>query len=184
MARIHLVTGGARSGKSKYAQTLAESFAGPHGYVATCPVLDEEMAERIARHRQDRAGKGWQTIEEQLDLTRVFQQETRFSTLLVDCLTLWINNLIFAAQTDATKLGEDEVTEYSRSILTAARAREAGNVIFVTNEVGLGIVPENALARRFRDLAGRCNQTIGREAETITMLVCGHPLKIKDEGNG
>ena len=157
MARIVLVTGGCRSGKSAYAQCLAESLppraACTHGrlFVATCPVTDEEIQDRIQQHRQARRDRGWETVEEQCDLSGVFRRHGQHHVLLVDCITLWINNLMYHAQREGRSLAEADVAEQCRQMLETAETCR-GTVIFVTNEVGLGVVPENHQARRYRDL--------------------------------
>jgi adenosylcobinamide kinase / adenosylcobinamide-phosphate guanylyltransferase len=201
MARIVLVTGGCRSGKSAYAQQMAESLPPSRLYVATCPVTDDEMRLRIEQHREARRNRGWASIEEQLDLPGVFRRcaepnthvkedspivaETKIGTvpnvLLVDCVTLWINNLVYQADCASRQLAESDVADQCRLMLDAADTCP-GTVIFVTNEVGLGIVPDNALARRYRDLVGRANQTIAARADTVTLVCCGIPLHLK-EGN-
>ena len=178
MARIVLVTGGSRSGKSAFAQGMAERLRGPRAYVATCPVLDEEMRRRIQSHQVARLGKGWDTIEEPVDLCRVVRQAVNYRVLLVDCLTLWINNLLYEAEQAGRAIGEPEVERRSRAVLDACAERE-GAILFVTNEVGWGIIPENALARRFRDLAGRCNQVMAARADAVVLTVCGIPLFLK-----
>lgn len=181
MAKIILATGGARSGKSAYAQELAESLPGPRAFVATCPVPggeDEEMLARVDRHRRDRNDAGWLTIEEEIDLKGVLAGNLEVRTVLVDCLTLWISNLLCAEPS----LGEDEMAARCGELLAACRKRQ-GSVIFVTNEVGSGIVPENALARKFRDLSGRCNQAMGRGADEVIFFSCGLPLYLK-KANG
>lgn len=181
MAKIILATGGARSGKSAYVQELAESLSGPRAFVATCPAPDgedEEMLARVERHRQDRKDAGWLTIEEQTDLLGVLKANLEVPTMLVDCLTLWISNLMQIVPA----LDEDEMTARCREILAVCRKRE-GTVIFVTNEVGCGVVPENAVARKFRDLSGRCNQAMGRGADEVIFFACGLPLFMK-KANG
>ncbi|HOI75969.1 MAG TPA: bifunctional adenosylcobinamide kinase/adenosylcobinamide-phosphate guanylyltransferase [Syntrophales bacterium] len=189
MAEIILVTGGSRSGKSRYAQELAESMAGKRAFVATCPVVDEEMAERIRRHQRAR-GAGWITIEETVDLPGALRRAAGSGVVLVDCLTLWVNNLLYeetlrSAREDGTEgpagasgMSEDEMEARSRDVLRAC-ADIPGTVIFVTNEVGMGIVPENALSRRFRDLAGRCNQVIAGGADRVVLMVSGIAATIK-----
>ncbi len=143
-------------------------------FLATCPEVDEEMAQRIQRHRQQRDSAVWQTIEEPLAVAEAISKARQYDTILVDCLTLWVNNLMF----QEPAIDEDQVAAKSMELVTAAKAHP-GTVIFVTNEVGLGIVPENALARRYRDLIGRCNQTIGRSADEVVFMCCGLPLTIK-----
>ncbi len=178
MARITLITGGCRSGKSDYAQKLAESLPGQRAYVATCPVEDDEMRQRVEKHRCKRAGQGWDTIEEPLELAHVLNED-QHDVLLVDCLTLWVSNLMLQAEQTATCFGELEIETHAKNIL-ACCSRRTGTVILVTNEVGLGIVPDNALARRYRDLVGRLNQTIACEADDVTLVTCGLPLHLKE----
>jgi len=174
MATITLVTGGARSGKSGVAQEMAESLPGRRVFVATAPALDREMQERIQRHQDERRNNGWHTIEAERDLAGVLTADGQHEVMLIDCLTLWINNLMFAAG----ELDEAEVTAKCAELLAACRIRP-GQVIFVTNEVGLGIVPDNPLARRYRDLVGRCNQVIAKAADEVILVTCGIPQVIK-----
>ena len=178
MARVILVTGGSRSGKSRHALTLAESLPGPRAFVATCPPLDDEMRERIRKHRAARRDAAWQTIEEPTDLARVLGASAEFEVVLVDCLTLWVGNLMHEADERGEQMGEDEIEQCCRAVLEAC-AKRSGAVLFVTNEVGMGIVPENALARRFRDLAGRCNQMVAAAADEVILMVCGIPQPLK-----
>jgi len=180
MARIVLVTGGCRSGKSAYAERLAESLPPTRLYVATAPVSDEEMQRRIDEHRRARQGRGWETVEEQLDLAGVFAANGQHHVLLVDCLTLWVNNLMYYAEQAGRQMAEADVAAQCDHVLRAAEARR-GTVIFVSNEVGLGVVPENALARRYRDLVGRANQIIAARADAATLLCCGIPLQLKEK---
>jgi len=178
MARIALVTGGCRSGKSAYAQRLAESLPPSRLYVATCPVTDDEMAMRIERHRQARRDRDWQTVEEQIDLPGVFRTHSHHNVILVDCVTLWINNLMYQAEREPRRIDEDEIAHRLGLTLDAA-ATCRGTAIFVTNEVGLGVVPENALTRCYRDLVGRANQILSVRAESVTLVCCGIPLQLK-----
>ncbi len=178
MAEIILIVGGCRSGKSAYAQGLAESLSPSRVFVATCPLVDDEMRQRVELHRAARRDRGWETIEEQLDLAGVLRRSGQYGVLLVDCLTLWINNLMYAADHDGRPLGEAEVADHCREVLDAATACQ-GTVLLVTNEVGMGIVPENAAARRYRDLVGRANQVIAARAQRATLLCCGIPLHLK-----
>ncbi|MBU2227069.1 MAG: bifunctional adenosylcobinamide kinase/adenosylcobinamide-phosphate guanylyltransferase [Proteobacteria bacterium] len=178
MAEIHLITGGSRSGKSAYAQKLAESLTGPRAYVATCPVIDQETAERIRKHREARRATAWETIEEGVDLAGAVQRAGACRVLLVDCLTLWANNLLYAAQKKGEIFTEEAMAERCRELIDACGAFP-GTVVFVTNELGMGIVPDNEQARLFRDCAGRCNQMMAAAAETVTLIVSGLPLLLK-----
>lgn len=177
MAEIILITGGARSGKSRHAQQLGESLPGKKLFIATCPVTDAEIGQRIERHRQDRQGAGWQTVEETVNLAQVLADNSAPEVALIDCLTLWINNMLFI---DAANMLDEDAVSVQVSKLLAACAARAGVVIMVTNEVGLGIVPENPLARRYRDLVGRCNQEIAAVADKVITSICGIPVTIKE----
>lgn len=180
MAKIILITGGCRSGKSALAQKMAEALPGPRAYVATCPVIDAEMEVRIRKHREARRGKGWETIEETVDLAGVIRRAGAYRVLLVDCLTLWQNNLLYEAERRGEAFTMAEAAECGRDLI-AACGMFPGTVIFVTNEVGMGIVPENGQARRFRDIVGHCNQQIAAAAGTVTLVVSGIPLTLKAE---
>ncbi len=177
MAEITLITGGARSGKSRHAQALAEGYPGGRLFVATSPVVDEEMAARIARHRQDRQAQGWRTVEEPIRPMDVLAANPEEEVVLLDCLTLWLANLLFEAETPEL-YSEETVAALAGELIAAARSRP-GVVVLVTNEVGLGIVPENPLARRFRDLLGRLNQVVAAAADRVDLVTCGIPLTIK-----
>lgn len=178
MATIYLVTGGCRSGKSRRAQEIAESFPGRRVFIATCPVVDDEMRQRIEIHQADRAGRNWRTIEEQVDLPAALGKCQGASAILVDCLTLWVSNLMWQAQRQGTDLGERQIVATTQAVVDACKKLH-GNIIFVTNEVGMGIVPENALARRYRDLAGRANQTMASAADHVTLMCCGLGIELK-----
>jgi adenosylcobinamide kinase/adenosylcobinamide-phosphate guanylyltransferase len=181
MARLILVTGGCRSGKSAFAQRLAESLPGKRAYLATAPIIDEEMHQRVERHRNARAAAAanWQTIETPIDLTAAVETAAgRFDVLLVDCLTLWINNLMFHADQAGQPFTEDDAATKCEELVKAYRGF-AGTIIVVTNEVGSGLVPENALARRYRDLVGRANQVIAAAADAVHFVVSGIPLIVK-----
>ncbi len=177
MGKIALVTGGCRSGKSAYAQQLAEAFPRSRLYVATCPIIDEEMRQRIEAHRRDRAGRGWETVEEEIDLARVLG-DCSHNVVLVDCITLWVNNLMYRAEREGGTIDEEQIAEACSTLLEAATSCPPA-VILVTNEVGLGIVPDNAQARRYRDLVGRANQVIATRADSVTLVVCGIPTQLK-----
>jgi|SRR5690606_8140848 len=163
-----LVLGGARSGKSRFAEGLAEPF--PHRiYLATATALDDEMRERIHQHRVQRSD-GWRTIEEPMEIGRIIEAPRPHDhVVLVDCLTLWLSNLLLA--------GED--LEAATAALAHKVAQYEGNLILVSNEVGLGLVPENALARRFRDAAGRLNQAVAADCSDIYLICAGIPVRIK-----
>lgn len=176
MAKVILVTGGARSGKSRFAEKLVREASEKRFYLATAPVTDAEMARRVERHRRDRATDNWQTIEEELDLPGAVRQaaEAGAGSILIDCLTLWIGNLLFH---DAA-FDEDKMLEKCAG-LAVALDEFGGTAALVINEVGLGIVPDNALSRAFRDCSGRCSQYFGRKADEVYFVSCGLPLRIK-----
>lgn len=185
LGKIILITGGARSGKSAYALELGEALPGPRAFVATCPVGDvgdgvgdEEMAERIRKHRESRGEKEWQTIEEPRDLASVFSGGPEFRVFLVDCLSLWVNNLLACQGEQYRALTEDAIAERCAEFLHPCRNHQA-TTVFVTNEVGMGIVPDNALARHYRDLLGRCNQTVAAAADEVVLLTSGVPLTLR-----
>lgn len=164
-----LVLGGARSGKSRYAQARAEALDAAPVYIATGQAFDAEMEERIARHRADRDTR-WTTVEAPIDLPAAIRAHGGPDrVLLVDCLTLWTSNLI---------LGDHDMVAATVA-LTAALDDAAAPVILVANEVGLGIVPDNALARRFRDEAGRLNQTMAAVANEAVFVAAGLALRLK-----
>lgn len=168
LPRSTLVLGGARSGKSRYAEGLVET-AGGGTYVATAEAGDAEMATRIRAHR-DRRGPSWTTIEAPLDLVEALHRaDAAGRPVLVDCLTLWLTNLMLAER--------DVEAEAER--LAAALPCLHMPIVLVTNEVGLGIVPENALARRFRDLAGQANQRLAATVERVVFVAAGLPLALK-----
>ena len=163
-----LVTGGARSGKSRFAEERALGLGAQLVYIATAQAFDDEMADRIKDH-QDRRGPEWTTINEPLDLADALRRTDGQGPCLVDCLTIWLSNLMFA---------EKDIAEATTALI-AAIAERKDDVIFVTNEVGGGIVPENALARRFRDEAGRLNQTIAQAVDEVCVCISGMPLRLK-----
>ena len=178
MSKLILVTGGSRGGKSAYAQRLAEALAGPRAFVATCPVIDEEMRERVRCHQLARSSCDWRTIEEPLDLAAAFRAAQEQPVVLVDCLTLWVNNVLYEAEQQNKTVSEADIARRCKPVIAAAR-EHGGSVIFVTNEVGMGLVPETTLGRRFRDLAGRVNQIIATACDEVFLVVCGQPLQIK-----
>ena len=163
-----LVLGGARSGKSRHAEALVTALPPPWFYIATGEPRDNEMAARIAEHRA-RRGTQWQTVEAPRDLAGVLAATPAGAAVLVDCLTLWLSNVMLA--------GADVDGEIAR--LERTLAGRGGHTVLVANEVGLGIVPDNALARRFRDAAGRLNQRLAAAADRVVLLVAGVPVKVK-----
>jgi adenosylcobinamide kinase/adenosylcobinamide-phosphate guanylyltransferase len=166
--RLTLVLGGARSGKSRYAESLITALPSPWFYVATAEAGDAEMSERIAVHRARRAD-GWRTIEAAHDLAGALTAAPVGAPVLVDCLTLWLSNRMLA--------GADVEAETGR--LEEALDQRVRPLVLVSNEVGFGIVPDNVLARRFRDLQGRLNQRIAARADRVALVVAGLPLIVK-----
>ena len=175
MGNLVLITGGGRSGKSSYAQGLAEALGGRRFFLATCPPIDDEITARIRRHEREREGRGWETIEEMLDLATTISQVPECEAILVDCLTLWINNLMFKAEKSAESFDEDEMSGLAKDRVLAAQS-VADSVFMVTNEVGMGIVTERPAVRFYRDLVGRCNQVAARAADRVILMVSGHPV--------
>ncbi len=170
--KIIFITGGARSGKSRFAEELARDFSGPKAYLATAQALDAEMTERIRRHRENRPAD-WQTLEEPVRVSECLEtQGDRFAIILLDCLTLWISNLMMAGHP------EQNILEDGERLIHACR-RIKGSVILVGNEVGMGIVPVNVQARMFRDLSGLIQQKVARAADEVFFMVSGLPQKIK-----
>ncbi len=168
LPRLALVTGGARSGKSRLAEALVSGSGRTRRYIATAQAWDDEMRDRIALHRADR-GTGWITVEAPLDLPAALAEAGPDEAVLVDCATLWLTNHLLAENDlDAAGAG-----------LLAACASCAAPVVIVSNEVGWGIVPENALARRFRDAQGRLNQRIAAEAGLVVGVMAGLPMVLK-----
>jgi adenosylcobinamide kinase/adenosylcobinamide-phosphate guanylyltransferase len=167
-----LVLGGARSGKSAFAQAAAEALAAESGgrlvMVATAQAFDSEMVERIDRHRQDR-GPAWTTLEAPLDLAGALDGLGAGDVVVVDCLTLWLSNLMLDERDVAAAMAQ----------LVAGVERFEGRLWLVSNEVGFGIVPDNALARRFRDEAGRLHQALAQAADAVTLVVAGLTLCLK-----
>jgi len=184
VANLILVVGGSRSGKSEYARRLAESLAGPRLFLATSAPLDEEMRERIAAHRSVRSASLWDTAEVYEDILPFLKKAGRkYSVVLVDCLTLWLSTLMRNEFERGGELTEKEMSARCSDLALFCR-QEFGSVLFVSNEVGMGIVPENAVARRFRDLAGRCNQVMAAFADEVFLLTCGLPIRVKGGDSG
>jgi len=169
--RIVLITGGARAGKSRYAERLMAARPARHAVVATGTAGDAEMAERIARHKAER-DKSWEVIEQPISVRAALRSAARPDRIvLLDCLTLWISNL----------MAERREIEIEVSGLVGTLQNAAGPVIVVSNEVGLGIVPDNALARAFRDNLGRANQAVAAAADCVLFMAAGLPIVLKGE---
>jgi len=171
-ARTVFITGGARSGKSSFALREAAAAGNRKVFLATAESLDEEMADRIARHREERGGD-WDTIEEPLQIEQILRDvRVKYDAVVVDCLTLWVSNLMQRNHNVAEKT--DKLVDTLRD-----RNGQAGTVILVSNEVGMGIVPDNELARQFRDNAGMVNQKIAQAADEVYIVASGIPVRIK-----
>lgn len=171
------ITGGTRSGKSKYAEQLAVSYGTSLCYLATAQALDDEMGQRIEKHQQ-RRGDAWQTVEEPLHLTHTLAaHDGIFTVILVDCLTLWLSNLLLLYE-DLGEETETRIMDDVQRLATTLRGMTTP-VIIVSNEVGMGIVPDNRLGRMFRDVAGQANQIIAAAASEAWLVASGIPLKLK-----
>ena len=165
---LTFLLGGARSGKSAHAESLVAEFPAPWTYIATAQAFDTEMAERIALHRS-RRGRGWETVDAPLDLAGALRAVPLGQPVLVDCLTFWLSNQMLAEHDFDAACRDLEV------VLASPR----GPWFVVSNEIGLGIVPDNALARQFRDAAGRLHQNIAARADAVLFMVAGLPMKVK-----
>jgi adenosylcobinamide kinase/adenosylcobinamide-phosphate guanylyltransferase len=167
---VVLVLGGARSGKSRIAQEMAEAEAGPLNFVATAESVDSEMAERIARHKADR-GVRWRVFEAPIELPQVLASEqTATGTTLVDCLTVWLGNLMHYGHNIEAAIDE---------LITVLQRPRLHPLYLVSNEVGQGIVPDNPMARAFRDYAGRMNQSVARAAQRVLFVTAGIAQTLK-----
>lgn len=167
--QITLILGGTRSGKSSFAQALAEKNEKSLVYIATAEAFDQEMTDRIERHQQDR-GPAWQTVEESHDIAAVIAAHSSSqATLLIDCLTIWLSNLMLA---------DSDVEAALEKLIDTLKAAP-GSVILVSNEVGSGIVPESPLGRKFRDESGRMNQRLAAISDNVALIVAGLPLWLK-----
>jgi adenosylcobinamide kinase / adenosylcobinamide-phosphate guanylyltransferase len=173
MGIVTLITGGARSGKSAHALALAQQAPGVQRFfIATAEALDHEMRERIAHHRANRSSD-FVTIEEPIAIGALLSKlASRADIVVVDCLTLWISNLLMANR------GDEEILDKARGLAAAIAAAPFASIV-VTDEVGAGIVPENAMARRFRDLLGWTNQALAQTAERVVLMVAGYPMHVK-----
>ncbi|MDY6824840.1 MAG: bifunctional adenosylcobinamide kinase/adenosylcobinamide-phosphate guanylyltransferase [Thermodesulfobacteriota bacterium] len=175
MKEVILVTGGCRSGKSDYALRVANtSYSGDKYFLATCVPADEEMTDRVRRHQADR-GDDWRTVECPTDIPGALcRLDEAAGVVLIDCLTLWVTNLMETADT------HDAMVERAEALCTAV-AKAPFSVIMVTNEVGCGIVPENRLARLFRDFVGLVNQRMAACSDRVVWMVAGNPVAVKGE---
>lgn len=165
---LTFLLGGARSGKSRHAETLIQNLPAPWTYIATAEAYDDEMRDRIRLHRSRRPAP-WENIEVPIDLEAALAALPEGRPMLLDCLTLWLTNVMLA------EMDVDDAIERLADILGNPR----GPWFVVSNEVGLGIVPDNALARQFRDAAGRLNQLVAARADTVLFMVAGLPMKVK-----
>lgn len=169
-----LVLGGARSGKSSLALDLCNNMEGSRFFIATAQAFDDEMEDRIKRHQEER-GKGWTTIEEHLAITeKIMENDNDDSIILVDCLTLWLSNLYMKYESENDMIYE-KIDE-----LVGALSDIKGRAVLVSNEVGTGIVPENKLARLYRDAAGAMNRKIAEKADRVVITFAGLPLLLKE----
>lgn len=167
----HLILGGAKSGKSTYAESLVAAYPAPHIYVATAQVLDEEMVQRVQMHQRRREAS-WETVESPLDLVKTLGTfQGRKNAVIVDCITLWLSNLLLQTPNEHAEEALRDLVDFIKIA--------AFPLFLVSNEVGGGIVPDNPLARRFRDLAGLANQRLAAGCRTVTLLVAGLPLRLK-----
>lgn len=169
MTKITLVLGGARSGKSSYAEAIIEKNKQTKIYIATAEVLDDEMSDRVEKHRLQR-GNDWKTLEIPINIAeQITNPDYINAVIIVDCLTLWLSNLLHK---------EMDVIQHINLLIESLKITQV-KVILVSNEVGLGIVPENALARQFRDYAGILHQKVAEVADEVVLVVAGIPIKIK-----
>jgi adenosylcobinamide kinase/adenosylcobinamide-phosphate guanylyltransferase len=170
---ILFIIGGCRSGKSTYAMQTAEKMPAEQKiFIATCVPQDDEMKQRVARHQKERS-QNWVTVEAPLDLPKAIRQNSRRGTvILVDCLTLWVSNLLM-------ETGDENNIEDTTSQLIEALEKAAGSIVLVSNEVGTGIVPENKLARQYRDIIGLVNQAVAKTAGKVIWMVAGIPVTVK-----
>jgi len=169
---LTMLVGGARSGKSRVAVELAEGASGPVVFVASAVPADDDMRARVARHKRERPAE-WSTIEEPIELGRVIEEQPPDATVIVDCLTLWLSNLMLE------DVEEEEIVASADALGRIAAARSAP-VIVISNEVGSGIHPPTELGRRFRDLLGRVNATCARHAQETYLLVAGRVVRLQD----
>ncbi|KPA24142.1 Adenosylcobinamide kinase/adenosylcobinamidephosphate guanylyltransferase [Leptospira interrogans] len=180
---ITLITGGCRSGKSRFALELANDIKGKKYFIATCPTFDEEMNQRILKHKKERNHFIWETIEEEFNFLNLFKSEyfLEKSIIVIDCLSLWINNLLYKSKIEKRKIEEVTIKKSCTKLLQHIRNTKVKHVIFVSSEVGLGLVPGSKAGRIYRDLLGICNQTIAHNADYVYFMSSGIPIKIKGQ---
>lgn len=185
--KIIFIIGGARSGKSSFALKEASTIPGKKAYIATAEALDSEMKVRIERHKKDR-GNNWDTYEEPLKIIDILSDiKTKYDVVVIDCLTLWLSNLVIRTQNTEirTQIIEDNIKEFldalSRFKDSSVWALGSGvcSLYVISNEVGMGIVPDNEMAREFRDMTGVLNQKIAEMADEVYLVTAGIPVKIK-----
>jgi adenosylcobinamide kinase/adenosylcobinamide-phosphate guanylyltransferase len=186
--KIVLVVGGARSGKSSFALTMASRVRGGKAFVATAQAFDEEMRQRIERHRKER-GSGWDEYEEPMGVVDLIMDiQDKYDVILIDCLTLWLSNVMIREESTKQRAQMieieierflDSLRYFKRKSLADGQRSVLSYLLLVSNEVGMGIVPENELARRFRDAAGTLNQKVAEIADDVYTVIAGIPVKIK-----
>lgn len=169
MAKITFITGGQRSGKSRYAQEFAEQTSDEPVYLATAHIWDTDFENRVKRHQSDR-GEKWTTIEEEIEIDRLFLDG---KTVLLDCITLWLTNIFYKNKSDVNQSLEKAKEVWQNFV------KKDITLIVVSNELGMGVHPENELARKFADLQGWMNQHIAQTADEVFLMISGIPLKIK-----
>lgn len=181
MGRITLITGGSRGGKSRYALVLGEKVSSERVFIATATAGDDDMRDRIRRHKAEREGRNWRTIEEPLLLHEAIRKSGDAGAIVIDCLTLWVSNLMQCGRGDRDGWEKFNLERMDKSVRLALDAMKdvPGRLYVVTNEIGMGIVPDNALARSFRDLLGYCNQRMAQVADEVLLMVSGIPVAIK-----
>ena len=175
---INFVIGGSRSGKSAFALKLAENLSEDRTIIATCPRSDDELNDRIERHKRERHDRNWHTVEETIHISQKLNTINESHTILIDCITLWINNLLYESEKSGTTIADEEIYRLTEELCWLSRNRTK-DVVIVSNETGLGIIPDNALARRFRDISGKCNQIIAGMSDHVYFIASGIPIKIK-----
>jgi adenosylcobinamide kinase/adenosylcobinamide-phosphate guanylyltransferase len=177
MGKIVLVTGGARSGKSRFAEQYARNLGNKLAYIATAQVLDDEMADRVKLHK-GRRSENWHTFEAPFAAEQAIQAAADFPVVLFDCLTIYTANLLLAEQSTDIEARRESVLQQADLVIKAAQASKS-TIIFVANEVGMGIVPDNALSREYRDLAGWINQKVAAVSDEVYLVVCGLAVELK-----